>query len=89
LASLQKKVRSDILAEKHLEEACSSVDKCIFDWSLMRLVRTSASFFGSLHGDGFISGLSPGEADERLRRKREAEVKYSSLKKKGCHVNGQ
>ena len=81
-------MRSDILAEKHLQEACSTVDKHIFDWSLMRLVRTSASFFGSLHGDGFISGLSPGEADERLRRKREAEVKHLSEKKRKGHLDG-
>ncbi|KAH7434232.1 hypothetical protein KP509_06G006600 [Ceratopteris richardii] len=73
LTALQKKVRSDIMAERHLQEACSSVDKNIFDWGLMRLVRTSTSFFGALHGDGYTPGLSPVEADERLRHKREAE----------------
>lgn len=62
------------MAERHLQQACSGVDKSIFDWGLMRLARTSSSFFGALHGDGYTPGLSPVEADERLRRKREAEV---------------
>ncbi|KAI5058249.1 hypothetical protein GOP47_0026942 [Adiantum capillus-veneris] len=73
LSALQAKVMSDIMAERNLQQACSAVDKNIFDWGLMRLVRTPSSFFGALHGDGYISGLSPVEADERLRRKREAE----------------
>ncbi|MCO5585700.1 hypothetical protein L7F22_039636 [Adiantum nelumboides] len=73
LVALQAKVRSDIMAERHLQQACSTVNRNIFDWGLMRLVRTSSSYFGALHGDGYISGLSPVEADERLRRKREAE----------------
>lgn len=73
LAAVQKKVRSEVVAEVHLQDACSSVDKQLFDWGLMRLVRTSSSFFGGLHGDAMTSGLSPTEADERLRRKREAE----------------
>lgn len=73
LGALQAKVRANVMAERHLQQACSGVDKSIFDWGLMRLVRTSSSFFGALHGDGYTPGLSPVEADERLRRKREAE----------------
>lgn len=73
LTALQTKVRSDVMAERHLQQACSAVDKNVFDWGLMRLVRTSSSFFGALHGDGYTPGLSPIEADERLRRKRDAE----------------
>lgn len=80
LGALQAKVRANVMAERHLQQACSGVDKSIFDWGLMRLVRTSSSFFGALHGDGYTPGLSPVEADERLRRKREAEVLFFILK---------
>ncbi|KAH9287744.1 hypothetical protein KI387_031861, partial [Taxus chinensis] len=65
LADLQKKVRSEVNAEYHLREECANPGKHLFDWGHMRLRRT-LPLFGM--GDAPAT-----EADERLRRRRDAE----------------
>ncbi|GLJ26578.1 hypothetical protein SUGI_0515320 [Cryptomeria japonica] len=65
LADLQKRVRSDVSAEYHLREECANPEKQLFDWGHMRLRRT-LPLFGM--GDAPTT-----EADERLRRRRDAE----------------
>lgn len=65
LADLQQKVRSEVSAEYDLREECANPGKQLFDWGLMRLRRT-LPLFG-------MGDASTTEADERQRRRRDAE----------------
>ncbi|XP_020534146.1 probable ATP-dependent DNA helicase CHR12 isoform X2 [Jatropha curcas] len=63
LAELQKKVRSEVSSEYWLRLNCTSPDKQLFDWGMMRLRRP---LYGV--GDAFAT-----EADDQFRKKRDAE----------------
>eukprot|EP00252_Welwitschia_mirabilis_P025329 TRINITY_DN7867_c0_g1_i1.p1 TRINITY_DN7867_c0_g1~~TRINITY_DN7867_c0_g1_i1.p1 ORF type:complete len:1150 (+),score=277.75 TRINITY_DN7867_c0_g1_i1:156-3605(+) len=65
LIDLQRKVRSRVSAEYRLREECSSPDKHLFDWGLMRLQRPLP-----LSG---VGDAVAAEADERQRKRRDAE----------------
>lgn len=64
LLDLQKKVRSDVSSEYWLQATCAYPDKQLFDWGMMRLHRPPYGV-----GDAFAM-----EADDQLRKKRDAEV---------------
>ncbi|KAL8162208.1 hypothetical protein V2J09_013697 [Rumex salicifolius] len=63
LAELQRKVRADVSAEYWLRLLCAYPDKQLYDWGMTRLRRP---IYGV--GDPFAV-----EADEQLRKKRDAE----------------
>lgn len=65
LAELQKKVRSEVSAEYWLRERCKYPDRQLYDWGMMRLRHPVAYDMG----DSLAM-----EADERQRKKRDAEV---------------
>ncbi len=80
LMHLQQKVRNDVVAELYLQQTCADPRTHLFDWGLMRIRRrgiSSSHFGGPLYaaaaGVSQLSGPHATEADERLRRKREAE----------------
>ena len=64
LEELQSKVRSDVSSEYWLRLHCAYPDKQLFDWGMMRLRRPMYGL-----GDAFAM-----EADENLKKKRDAEV---------------
>lgn len=64
LAELQTKVRSEVASEYWLRLHSANPDKQLFDWGMMRLRRP---LYGI--GDAFAT-----EADDPLRKKRDAEV---------------
>lgn len=63
---MQSKIRSEVSSEYHLRLNCSYPDKQLFDWGMMRLRRP-------LYGVGDPFAV---EADDQLRKKRDAEVIY-------------
>ncbi|XP_078429763.1 SNF2/Brahma-type chromatin-remodeling protein CHR12 [Wolffia australiana] len=65
LAELQKKVRSDVSSEHRLFQKCTNPESQLFDWGMMRL-RHPFILYGI--GDSFAM-----EADDRQRKKRDAE----------------
>lgn len=88
LLGLQMRVRSEVAAELHLQQICGSPDAMLFDWGLMRLRRNMSALSGQ--DASLIPGVSSSETDERLRRKRKAEVcifKTSNLLKYDCFAS--
>ncbi|KAH1190945.1 putative ATP-dependent DNA helicase CHR12 [Glycine max] len=71
LAELQMKVRSDVSSEYWLNAKCAYPDRQLFDWGMMRLRRP-------LYGVGDPFAV---DADDQLRKKREAE-RLSRLEEK-------
>ncbi|RDX84282.1 putative ATP-dependent DNA helicase CHR12, partial [Mucuna pruriens] len=71
LAELQLKVRSDVSSEYWLNTKCAYPDRQLFDWGMMRLRRP-------LYGVGDPFSM---DADDQLRKKREAE-RLSRLEEK-------
>ncbi|CAM6084117.1 unnamed protein product [Calypogeia fissa] len=69
LLGLQMKVRTEVVAELHLQEICARPDKTLFDWGLVRIRRPTLSGFDA----SIIAGVPSTDSDERLRRKRKAE----------------
>ncbi|KAK9139734.1 hypothetical protein Scep_009415 [Stephania cephalantha] len=65
LMDLQSKVRTEVSLEYRLREKCAYPDRILFDWGLSRLRRPSV-----LYGIGDAFAV---EADERQRKKRDAE----------------
>lgn len=65
LAELQRKVRSEVAAEYWLRERCAYPDRQLYDWGMMRLPSRPIDDMG---------GSLAMEADERMRKKRDAEV---------------
>ncbi|KAK9137258.1 hypothetical protein Sjap_007852 [Stephania japonica] len=65
LMDLQSKVRTEVSSEFWLREKCAYPDKQLFNWGLSRLRRPSV-----LYGIGDAFAI---EADERQRKKRDAE----------------
>lgn len=72
LAELQCKVRSEVISEYWLRLRCPNPDKQLFDWGVTRLRRP-------LYGIGDAFAM---EADDALKKKRDAEV--SGLSTKYC-----
>lgn len=66
LVELQRRVRSNVSAERWLHEKCAYADMQLYDWGIMRL-RYPFSMYGI--GDAFAM-----EADDRHRKKRDSEV---------------
>ncbi|KAJ8622684.1 hypothetical protein MRB53_031213 [Persea americana] len=64
LAELQRKVRSEVAAEYWLRERCAYPDRQLYDWGMMRLPSRPIDDMG---------GSLAMEADERMRKKRDAE----------------
>ncbi|KAK7357506.1 hypothetical protein VNO80_16794 [Phaseolus coccineus] len=71
LAELQMKVRTDVSSEYWLNTKCAFPDRQLFDWGMMRLRRP-------LYGVGDPFAM---DADDQLRKKREAE-RLSRLEEK-------
>lgn len=68
------KVRSDVAAELHLKELCSTPSQ-LFAWDAQRLKRSVISLCGIPPAEAaMMPGVSSAEVDDRSRRKREAEV---------------
>ncbi|KAK9161195.1 hypothetical protein Syun_007536 [Stephania yunnanensis] len=65
LMDLQSKVRTEVSSEYRLREKCAYPDRILFNWGLSRLRRPSV-----LYGIGDAFAV---EADERQRKKRDAE----------------
>lgn len=66
---MQNKVRADVSSEYWLDMSCAYPDKQLFDWGMMRLPRP-------LYGVADIFAM---EADDRLKKKRDAEVIFVIL----------
>lgn len=77
LAELQSKVRSEVISEYWLRLHCANPDKQLFDWGMMRLRRP-------LYGIGDAFAM---EADDALKKKRDAEV--SRLSASNCSLVGR
>lgn len=73
LADLQSKVRTEVCSEYHLMKKCTHPERQLFDWGMMRL-RYPYVMYGI--GDSFAM-----EADDRHRKKRDAEVCHFYTKK--------
>lgn len=77
LAELQSKVRSEVISEYWLRLWCANPDKKLFDWGMTRLRRP-------LYGIGDAFAM---EADDSLKKKRDAEV--SGLSSSNCSLVGR
>lgn len=73
LIDLQNKVRTEVCSEYLLMKKCTHPERQLFDWGMMRL-RYPYVMYGI--GDSFAM-----EADDRHRKKRDAEVCYFYSKK--------